>query len=429
MAAGAVAGGAASAHEATHTDVSPTAASEADAAWAWLAARRRSGRTRDPRVARALLDRLGLADPPIVVHVVGTNGKGSVATALAAMATAAGRRSGCFLSPHVEHYRERIAVDGVAVSEGEVVAFTARARALVEAGAREALDAGFFEWTLALALDVFAARGVGVAIVEAGVGARRDATLALRTVRASVVTNVDLDHLETLGPDIASIASDKAAALRPGVPTVTCATGEALAILRTEAARVGATLMHCDADERWATLPPDVAAYGRAAHWPSTRFDNVRMACAVARLLGWPEAAIAVGARAAPPPARFERFVVDGVDVVLDGAHDPAAARRLAADLPHDTVLLFGALTRKQGAATLAALAPYVSRVIVTSADAHDAPGAWHADAHFADPELALRTALAWAGPGGTVAIAGSLYLAGRVRSVLRHATPTLRAV
>jgi dihydrofolate synthase / folylpolyglutamate synthase len=425
--AGAVAGVAASAHEAPRTGVSAT--SEADTAWAWLAARRRSGRTRDPNVARALLDRLGLADPPAVVHVVGTNGKGSVATALAAMATAAGRRSGCFVSPHVEHYRERISVDGAHVADDEVVAFTARARALVEDGAPEAIAAGFFEWTLALALDVYAARGVDVAIVEAGVGARRDATLALRNVRASVVTNVDLDHLETLGPDIASIASDKAAALRPGVPTVTCAVGEGLAILRAEAARVGATLVRCEADEPLAALPPDVAAFGRSARWPSTRFDNVRMACAVARLLGWPEAAIEAGARAAPPPARFERFVVDGVSVVLDGAHDPAAARRLAVDLPPDTVLLFGALTRKQGAATLAALAPHVSRVIVTSADADDAPGAWNADAHLADPELALRTALAWAGPGGTVAIAGSLYLAGRVRSVLRTSTPALGAV
>ncbi len=361
--------------------------------------------------------------------MVGTNGKGSVATALAAMASASGRRSGCFVSPHVEHYRERIAVDGAHVGDGEVVAFTARARALVEAGAPEALAAGFFEWTLALALDVFAARGVDVAIVEAGVGARRDATLALGNVRASVVTNIDLDHLETLGPDIASIAFDKAAALRPGVPSVTCADGEGLAILRVEAVRVGATLLRCDADEPLAALPDDVAAYGRAAHWPSTRFDNVRMACAVARLLGWPEAAIATGARSGPPPARFERFVVDGVSVVLDGAHDPAAARRLAVDLPHDTVLLFGALTRKQGAATLAALAPHVARVIVTSADAAEAPGEWNADAHLADPELALRTALTWAGPGGTVAIAGSLYLAGRVRSVLRHATPALGAV
>ncbi len=424
-----VAGVAASAHEALPSDVSATPPSEADAAWAWLAARRRSGRTRDPGVARALLDRLGLADPPTVVHVVGTNGKGSVATALAAMATAAGLRSGCFVSPHVEHYRERIAVDGAHVGDGEVVAFAGRARALVDAGAREALAAGFFEWTLALALDVFADHGVDVAIVEAGVGARRDATSALRNVRASVVTNIDLDHLETLGPDIASIAADKSAALRPGVSTVTCAVGEGLAILRAEALRIGATLVRCDTDESLCVLPPDAAAYGLAAHWPSTRFDNVRMACAIARLLGWPEAAIATGARAGPPPARFERFVVDGVSVVLDGAHDPAAASRLAVDLPRDTVLLFGALTRKQGAATLAALAPHVSRVIVTSADVADAPGAWNADAHLADPELALQTALAWAGPGGTVAIAGSLYLAGRVRSVLRHATPALGAV
>ncbi len=402
---------------------------EADAAWAYLAAQRRALRPRAPAIARALLDRLGLPDPPAVVHVVGTNGKGSVTTALAAMGSAAGLRTGRFVSPHVEHYRERIAVDGQSVSDAEVVAFAERARALVEARVAEAGAAGFFEWTLALALSVFAARGVDVAVVEAGVGARRDATLALGNVVASLVTNVDLDHVETLGPDLAAIARDKAAALRSGVPTVTGASGEALAVLAAEAERLGARLVHYDDGAPLADLPADVADAASREAWPATRTENVRMACAVARLLGWPEPAIAAGARSAPPPARFERFVVDGVQVVLDGAHDPAAARRLALDLPTGTVLVFGALARKQGGATLAALAPHVARVVLTSADALEAPGAWPADARLADPEQALRTALAWAGEGGTVAIAGSLYLAGRVRHVLRQAVPALGAV
>ena len=399
-----------------------------DAAWAWLASRRRAGRDRDPRVARGLLDLMGLPDPPAVVHVVGTNGKGSVATAVAAMARAAGHRSGCFVSPHVEEYAERIAVDGLRISEPDVLRFVERARGLVESGAPAALAAGFFEWTLALALTVFAEREVGMAVVEAGVGARRDATRALGNVVASVVTSVDLDHLETLGSDLIEIAADKAAAIRPGVPLITGAAGLGLRTLLDEAARLGAPVVLTDAGEERARLPAALVEYGAAAAWPSTRFDNLRMACAVARTLGWPEESLMAGAVTPPPPARFERFDVGETLVVLDGAHDPAAARRLAQDLPAGAVLVFGALGRKQGAATLAALAPSVARVIVTSPDPEQPPGDWACDARLADPEDALRTALAWAGPGGTVAVAGSLYLAGRLRPLLRQATAVAAA-
>lgn len=379
-------------------------------------------------MARALLDALGLPDPPAVIHVVGTNGKGSVATALAALARASGLRSGCFVSPHVEHFRERIAVDGVAVSASTVVAFVAQARALYDAGLEAARAAGFFEWTLALALRTFADAGVAMAVVEAGVGARRDATLAVGNVVGTVLTNVDLDHVETLGPDLASIARDKVAALRPGVPVVTGACGEPLAIVRSEAARLGAPLWVLSDEHAATRLPAAVRDRADREGWPATRSENLRLACAMARALGWPEQALLAAADAPVPPARFERFEIDGVRVVLDGAHDPAAARRLAAELPAGTVLVFAALARKQGGATLAALAPHVARVVLTSADEREAVGPWPADARLEDPEQALRTALAWAGPGGTVAIAGSLYLAGRLRARLVEAT-ALRGV
>lgn len=356
------------------------------------------------------------------MHVVGTNGKGSVATALAAMARAAGFTSGCFVSPHVEQYAERIAVDGAQVCPGEVTRFVARARSLVAAGEPAANAAGFFEWTLALALETFAARGVRLAVLEAGVGARRDATLAVGNVMAAVVTSIDLDHLDTLGADLEAIAADKAAAVRPGVPLVTGARGVGLARLREEAARQGAPLVLADADEPEAALPPALVQHAAERGWPATRVDNLRIACAVARTVGWPEPALLAGALSPAPPARFERFDIGAVQVVLDGAHDPAAARRLALELPAGAVLVFGALGRKQGAATLAALAPHVARVIVTSPVAYEPPGPWPADARLADPADALRTAAAWAGQGGTVVVAGSLYLAGRVRPLLRHA-------
>ena len=371
---------------------------------------------------------LGLPDPPAVVHVVGTNGKGSVATALAAMASSAGLTSGCFVSPHVEEYGERIAVDGAQVGPAEVTSFVERAQSLVASGEPAACAAGFFEWTLALALETFTARGVRLAVLEAGVGARRDATLAVGNVIAAVVTSIDLDHLDTLGPDLEAIAADKAAAVRPGVPLITGARGVGLARLRAEAARHGAPLLLADAHEPPAALPPSLAQHAAERGWPATRTDNLRIACAVARTLGWPEPALLAGALSPPPPARFERFDIGGVQVVLDGAHDPAAARRLALDVPAGAVLVFGALGRKQGAATLAELAPHVAHVIVTSPAPSEPPGPWPADARLAEPADALRTALAWAGRGGTVVVAGSLYLAGRVRPLLRHASAVAAA-
>lgn len=403
------------------------------ASWAWLAGRRRASRRRDPAVARALLDTLGLPDPPAVVHVVGTNGKGSVTTALAAMASAQGFRSGAFTSPHVERFEERIAYTrapserAAPVDGATVVAFTERARALVDARHGAPLAAGFFEWTLALALQAFADAGVEVAVIEAGVGARYDATTALGNVVASVVTNVDLDHLDTLGPDLLAIARDKVAAVRPGVPCVTGAVGAPLEVVTATARALGAPLEVVRSGSGQG-LPGELAARAELERWPETRRDNLRIAAAVARTLGWSDAAIRAGADAPTLPARFERFEVGGVHVILDGAHDPAAAGRLARDLPPETVLVFAALARKQGAATLAAVEPSVRRVIVTSADEREAPGPWDADARLADPERALQTALAWAGPGGTVAIAGSLYLAGRLRGVLRSATTAASA-
>jgi len=401
---------------------------DAAAAWAWLAARRRAGRRRDPSVARALLDALSLPDPAAVIHVVGTNGKGSVTTALAAMARAAGISAGAFVSPHVERFDERIAVDGAAIAPATVNAFVDGVRERVATGEAALGAAGFFEWTLALALHDFHARGARLAVIEAGVGARFDATSALGNTIATVITNVDLDHLETLGPDLASIARDKSASIRPGVPVVTGARGVALAVITEQAQRQGAPLLVVDSSTPAARLPETVRSQSLREGWPATRLDNLRLAFAVGRTLGWPEHALAAGASAPPPPARFEVFWCDGVRVILDGAHDPAAAARLGADLPADTVLVFAALARKRGAETLAALQPRVARVVVTSADASEAPGAWPADARLADPEQALRTALAWAGSGGTVAIAGSLYLAGRLRHVLLDAAPHVSA-
>ncbi len=389
----------------------------------WLTRQRRAGRPRDPRVARTLLDALGAPDPPRVLHVVGTNGKGTVAHLLAAMAQAQGLRTGRFTSPHVEDLRERVAIDGQPIGAEEVTAFVARVRPLGRDGI------GFFEWTLALAVDAFHRHGVELAVVEAGVGARSDATLALTGVIGTVLTNVDLDHVETIGPTLLDVAREKAAVARPGVPLVTGARGEALALVQAVAADVGAPLWVVDAAHALARWPAEAPTVD--AGWPPTRVENARSALTLARLLGWDEASLARGLASPPPPARFERFrlLVDGraVSAVLDGAHDPTAAARLADALPTGYALVFANLARKRGLDALGPLRARAGSVWLTSAEpGEDPPPAPTGPGPATSVEPVLEEALAAAAHdaaarGAPLVVAGSLHLAGHARPWLRR--------
>lgn len=363
------------------------------------------------------------------MRVVGTNGKGTVSSMIAAGLTAGGHTTGRFLSPHVESFTERVAVDGVEVARADVIAFVTRARsALAAGGVLSDLPAdrrpAFFEWTLALALERFAAAGVDVAVLEAGVGGAADATSA--TVRGNVrlvaLTNVDLDHTETLGRTVAAIAAEKAGAIAPGAPVVTGATGDALAVVRTVADARGAPLF---VDEPTDPLFDVAVDTTRAVPWSSTRTANARLAAAGLRLLGVPEPAVSAGVSVPPLPGRGERFTISGRTVLLDGAHDPAAAARLLEQLEPGYVLLFGSLARKQGLATLAVLAADAAAVVVTEAQRGEGLVDLADGRHWreAEPLAALERALELAGEDGMVLIAGSLYLAGRLRPLLHSRT------
>ena len=371
----------------------------------WLFAQTRSGAPRDPARMRGLMAQLGLESPPKVVHVVGTNGKGSVSAMLAAAFAAEGVCTGRFISPHVVEFRERIAVSGRWIAEAEVLDFVRALPALNPAPA-------FFELTLALALGHFARERVEVAVVEAGVGAKHDATRVLGNVCSVVITNVGRDHLDTLGPTLREVAYDKAAAIRPGVPTLTAATGEALAIITEVAAARRSPLFR---------LPgglPDGASS------TPTRRRNQQLAAATLRLHGVGEAAICRGLRATLP-ARAERFRLEGKEVVLDGAHNPDAARALLEHLREPFVLLFGALPKKLGAETLAVLEPYAGHTILTNAALGEASTLRRAGLEFiAEPEVALQAALSRCKGDQQLVIAGSFYLAGRLRPLLLQPEP-----
>ncbi|WP_407540314.1 Mur ligase family protein [Deinococcus radiomollis] len=374
----------------------------------WLFAQTRQGRERGPAPARRLLDRLGRPDAQFAsLRVVGTNGKGSVCAMLEAGLLAAGVRAGRFTSPHLTHFEERIRVNGAEISPQRTAEFVAWAR-------RAAPDAAFFDLSLGLAAQVFAESGVNLAVMEAGVGGASDATQALQNVRAVLLTNVALDHTATLGETVARIARDKAGAALPGVPFLTTAQGEALDVVRAVCQEVGAPL-HTPASHPalfGLSRPPRL----KGAH----QVQNARLALAALCLLGH-EAGIQA-ALDASWPARLERFTVQGRSVLLDGAHNPAAAQALALAVVGAggaDVLLFGSLPRKDSAATLQALLETAPIRVFT----HPGQEPPYADlealaARFGgevepDPEAAFRLALELTPAGGTLLVTGSLYLAG----------------
>jgi dihydrofolate synthase/folylpolyglutamate synthase len=364
---------------------------------------------------RALLERLGsphLAAPSVLI--AGTNGKGSTAALLAAMATAAGYRTGLYTSPHLERVEERVRIDGRWVESAEL-----------EAALREVLAAAdaptYFEAMTVTAFLVFARRRVDLMVLEVGLGGRLDAT-NVADPQISIVTAIGLDHTEYLGPTLASIAREKAGIFRRGRPAIWGPQEvEADASLRREAEAAGAEVVEV---REPSNLTLRLA--GEHQRW------NVALAARAAALLTIDPAAIERGAEACTWPGRLEGVEVSrGRHVLLDGAHNPAGIATLLTHLertdgPFD--LLFGAMADKELVTMLPPLAAHAIRVTLTTAPnpraapADDLAAMLGGRAVTVEPAvpLALDHALdALASP--RLVICGSLYLIGAVRTLLRR--------
>jgi dihydrofolate synthase / folylpolyglutamate synthase len=380
----------------------------------WLYARTRSGLPhgsgRGPERAKALLEQFNNPQRSFrAVHVLGTNGKGSVCAMLEAGLRAAGDRVGRFTSPHLLDFRERIMVDGLEIPEAEVVRFAQWAQ-------RDQTEAAFFDLSLVMAFTHFARTGVEVAVVEAGVGGAKDATMNLENVLLTVITNVDFDHVETIGPSLRQIAFEKAGAIRAGVPVVTAARGEALKVIRQVALERGAELHVSEPENELFALP----------HKPTLRgvfqIENAALAVAGLRLLGLEDKEIEAALQASWP-GRMEKLELNNRAVILDGAHNPAAAWALAASLKPGFALVFGAMARKDVRGLLEPLRELASEVRFVS------PGALGADPQalalefdgqaFDDLEQALLASLESVPERGRVLVTGSLYLVAEVRKLL----------
>jgi dihydrofolate synthase/folylpolyglutamate synthase len=330
---------------------------------------------------QALLAALG--DPQLrypAIHVVGTNGKSTTARMTEALLAEAGLRVGTYLSPHVRGWSERIRVGG---TEADFEAAVARVRPYAE-GATQ------FELLTAAALAAFADAGVEVAVVEAGLGGRHDATNVLRT-RVVVLTNVALDHMDVLGDTREAIAAEKLAVVHDGVTVVL-------------------------GQPEW----EEAARAAGAADVVNAGASNLALATAAAEaFLGRdvdPHAAADVRL-----PGRLEQRGEEPLEI-WDGAHNLAGVGYLLPRLPdRDYVVLASILADKRPELMLEALSVLGGTLVATeSSNARSLPAgdlASRAKPYFRhvepipDPSEARRRALALAGPAGAVVVTGSLYL------------------
>lgn len=357
------------------------------------------------RVER-LLTRLGRPqDSFTTILVAGSKGKGSTAAMLASVLQAAGLRVGLYTQPHLHRYAERLAIDGLPIPPSDAQEGLRRILSLTE----EPITA--FEAATALAALWFAERGVGIAVVEVGLGGRLDATAVL--VPAAVAwTPIEREHTDVLGDGLASVAAHEAAIWRPG----------AYAFSAPQEAEV-AEVLSC-LPVSFVTGPPPVRPSLRGGF----QQQNAALAAACATALGVSAEAVVKGLTGVRWPGRFE-LIAERPTVVVDGAHTPMSARALASALREEfgdrpTALIIGAAADKDLQGMAAALRPQCGAVFAVQANHPRARPASEVAAAFEGLACrsiaeALVRAIDWAGPSGVVCAAGSLRVAAAVRALV----------
>lgn len=345
------------------------------------------------------------------IHVVGTNGKGSTAALAEHALRGRGLVTGLYTSPHLHRVGERVRVGGQPVADERLRAHV-EAVLRVEAGLELPRPLSFFELLTLAALDLLGAAGLDVMVIEAGLGGRLDATRLVEP-RVVAVASIDLDHQAILGDTIAAIAAEKAAVMRPGVPTVSAPQPHAAAqaVIRARAAEVGCPLVEVEPLPRAPVgLPGEhQRVNGALALWaarvlvPDLRADELDG-------VRW--------------PGRLERMAVGEGTLVLDVAHNPAgvavvAAAVLAGDVPRPDLVMMGCQADKDAAGMVAALAPVPGpRAWVTLVPGAMPPAGEWAACYPAPDDPALARALdATLGQGRTVLVLGSHVLVGAVRA------------
>jgi len=375
---------------------------------------------------REVLERLELPVARHVIIVAGTNGKGSSVAMMSALLRAAGKRVGTYTSPHMIDYNERIVVQGQSVSDDEIVAAFEKIEAV-----REDVPLTYFEYGTLAAFVVFAEAALDVWVLEVGMGGRLDATNVLEPT-AALITTVSLDHCDWLGKDIETIAVEKAGVMRGGIPVVFGSADVPKAII-DHAASLGADLLLRGRDYSLDSVPQP----GLRGEF---QIGNAAAVLALLRAAGLEEAADEALAASVLPEVqlmgRGHSIEHDGVEWLLDVAHNPAAAEVLAATLgserhPGDTTAIIGILDDKDIDGIVEPLNQHVDRWIAVTAKSHRAVPAGELARQIANVcgrpcliaeslDEAMESARRDASINDRILVTGSFYLVGPVLERLR---------
>ncbi len=388
---------------------------------------------------RTVLDGLAPRQPEHVLLVAGTNGKGSSVAMLSSLLRASGYTIGAYTSPHINHYNERIAINGMPVSDKDIVA----AFEEIEA-ARDGVPLTYFEFGTLAAMRVFEKASLDVWILEVGMGGRLDATNVIEPT-ASLITNVSLDHCGWLGEDIESIAFEKAGVMRRDVPTVFAASDVPNAIV-DHAQDCGARLLLAGRDFRHERRSGDNWSWsGAGRQFESLREPGLHGDFQLQNAAGVLALLISAGLGdgltsellndvlpALALTGRLQTVTAGGANWLLDVAHNPAAAAGLAATLNDggDTWCIIGLLDDKDVEGIAAPLNDHVGHWIAVTAESHRALAAEECGRRIANcsdrPCMigeSLRDAMDYArrhaAPDDRILITGSFYLVGPALQIL----------
>lgn len=401
-----------------------------------------------PKIIDLTLDRMwrllnALGNPerrlPPVIHIAGTNGKGSTQAMIRAGLEAQGKRVHAYTSPHLARFHERIRLAGDLISDDALTEALDRCYA-----ANNGENITYFEITTCAAILAFSETPADYTLLEVGLGGRLDATNVIDPV-LSIITPVDLDHQQFLGDTLPLIAAEKAGIIKRGVP---CIVGpqqdDAMDVIEAAAARLGAHLIaygqhfHVRKEHERLVFEDETGLLDLplpALPGPH-QVQNAGAVLAALRYLGADETAASAAVTQARWPARMERLtkgpLVDRAapaELWLDGGHNPAAAHAIAATLDtlpkRETHLICGMLNTKDVAGFMQPLAPYATSLVAvaipgetntlpaeTTAEAATAAGI---SAHSAPDVYAALDAITAKTPNARILICGSLYFAGHV--------------
>jgi dihydrofolate synthase/folylpolyglutamate synthase len=398
---------------------------------------------------RSVVQRMDLRFTCPVVTVAGTNGKGSTCAMLEAIALQAGWRTGVYTSPHLVHFEERCRIHGEAVTADALLPHFERVEQ-----ARQGETLTYFEFTTLAILSLMAAARLDVAILEVGLGGRLDAVNAIDP-DVAIITSIDLDHMEYLGPDRESIGREKAGILRAGRPAIVSDPMPPASVLEVAQA-IGADLWLLGRDFNFSGDKQQWAWAGRGRRYAGLAYPALRGANQLMNASGvlaaltalrdrLPVTAQAVrnGLAMVELPGRFQ-IVPGQPTLVLDVAHNPHSVAALAANLDAmgfypTTHAVFGAMGDKDLAPMLRKMDPLVDRWYFTDLPTPRAAAAAALQAQWqgattrkdvaasihATPLDALRSAVAAADPTDRILVFGSFYTVG---GVLRDGLPRLQA-